>query len=557
MESDYSYDDEQCAECSEGEEFCPNDKNKIVDEQEDDDDSSELPSQEADINNEFEHEVLKLKNGGVTELPIDNTTTYEEAPLIEFKNPLMKDIDEKFKNMSPLQLFHYTLDDFIDKMAEYSEDYARLKIKEEVEVTKLDIFKYLFCFMYLSVFKVPEVDMLWKRSELYKTIIPQILSKHRYRKLNQVFHISKYNEDHEHHSMKDSRIEKIKEFIDYLNKKWLELYPYTQNITVDESMAAYKGKVCFRQYIKDKHRAYGVKFFTKASADQGYVYQFLPYTGKNFEFDKQLGMGASIMKTFTDGHENQNYHFTFDNFYTNMYTIKMMNDRKINFTCTFLRNRKTFPEEIRSTALKKGDTKLYSLNNTDVKLFFYYEKKQVQLASNVYDVHMCKYCNKSGQWKFKPEMVCYYNLTKSGVDLVDMAASIYKSQRKCLKWWKAVFFYVLDVTLHNLTILYYATNPERKRGNNSKMLGFREILLDEMAEELVRELKKNKELNIREIHLKVKGTKPNQRCETCKLMNVCDENYKNSTTNFICKRCKTYMCKKCFKDHIQKLIEKA
>ena len=32
------------------------------------------------------------------------------------------------------------------------------------------------------------------------------------------------------------------------------MYPYTKFLTIDESMAAYEGKMVFKQYLKDKNK---------------------------------------------------------------------------------------------------------------------------------------------------------------------------------------------------------------------------------------------------------------------------------------------------------------
>ena len=53
---------------------------------------------------------------------------------------------------------------------------------------------------------------------------------------------------------------------------------------------------------------------------------------------------------------------------------------------------------------------------------------------------MVKYKNKKNKVKFKPEVVVYYNLTKSGVDLSDIGTMIYRSQRKNKNGGKISFF---------------------------------------------------------------------------------------------------------------------
>lgn len=54
---------------------------------------------------------------------------------------------------------------------------------------------------------------------------------------------------------------------------------------------------------------------------------------------------------------------------------------------------------------------------------------------------MVKYKNKKNKIKIKPEIVAYYNLSKSGVDLSDMGIIIYSTQRKIKNGGKLFFLY--------------------------------------------------------------------------------------------------------------------
>ena len=54
-----------------------------------------------------------------------------------------------------------------------------------------------------------------------------------------------------------------------------------------------------------------------------------------------------------------------------------------------------------------------------------------------------------------------------------------KTQRRTKKWWKAVFFYILDVTLKNLSVIYFSSRGDKKEERNMA-LKFRELLLEEL-----------------------------------------------------------------------------
>jgi hypothetical protein len=64
-------------------------------------------------------------------------------------------------------------------------------------------------------------------------------------------------------------------------------------------------------------------------------------------------------------------------------------------------------------------------------------------------------------------MVSMYNLTKSGVDQIDATTKIYSCQRKVYKWWKALFFYLIDICIFDSSKIYF---HKTKTNANSMML---------------------------------------------------------------------------------------
>jgi len=67
----------------------------------------------------------------------------------------------------------------------------------------------------------------------------------------------------------------------------------------------------------------------------------------------------------------------------------------------------------------------------------------------------------------KPEIVSNYNASKFGIDKLDQVLAYYSFDRKTNKWWKNIFFYVLDVSLSNACVIY------RQSHRNTSYLNFR------------------------------------------------------------------------------------
>ena len=62
--------------------------------------------------------------------------------------------------------------------------------------------------------------------------------------------------------------------------------------------------------------------------------------------------------------------------------------------------------------------------------------------------------HRNGKDIIKPQCVLSYNKGMGGVDRSDQQASTYQCVRKCLKWYKKLFFYVLYMCIVNSYLLH-------------------------------------------------------------------------------------------------------
>ena len=64
--------------------------------------------------------------------------------------------------------------------------------------------------------------------------------------------------------------------MDMVRQKFNSVYYPPKNLTVDESLVLYKGRLLFKQYIRTKRSRYGIKMFELATAD-GILLDFMIY----------------------------------------------------------------------------------------------------------------------------------------------------------------------------------------------------------------------------------------------------------------------------------------
>jgi len=67
--------------------------------------------------------------------------------------------------------------------------------------------------------------------------------------------------------------------LDHCFEKCSGLLFTTKNISIDEGMIAFKGRLSFRQYLPAKPTKYGIKVWMAADSSNGYVVNFSVYLG--------------------------------------------------------------------------------------------------------------------------------------------------------------------------------------------------------------------------------------------------------------------------------------
>ena len=77
----------------------------------------------------------------------------------------------------------------------------------------------------------------------------------------------------------ERRVDKVKPFCDALITNFQANYQPSQNLAVDETMVGFRGRFGPKQYMPNKPNKYGVKAFTLASSEHGYMLNILLYTG--------------------------------------------------------------------------------------------------------------------------------------------------------------------------------------------------------------------------------------------------------------------------------------
>ena len=233
-------------------------------------------------------------------------------------------------------------------------------------------------------------------------------------------------------AFQDDRLQKIRLLLNHLNNTTAEVYMPYKDLSLDESMMLWRGRLVFRQYIKNKRHKYGVKFFELCTND-GFVLKTEIYSGTKFADIQSMGQTAAIVIHLMNPYLDKSYHVFTDNWYNSVPLTKYMSDRKTYITRTLRADRKHQPEAVSKKKLKKGEMVFQS--SDDITITKWKGKRDVRMITNTFVPEIVETVNRYGKTKDKPNVVDVYNQNMSGIDQSDQMLSYHSGLWKTIRWY--------------------------------------------------------------------------------------------------------------------------
>jgi len=326
------------------------------------------------------------------------------------------------------------------------------------------------------------------------------------------------------------------------------------NICIDESLLLFKGRLSFRQYIPSKASRFGIKFFVLCDCATGYVLNFIIYTGKTTEYvpHPHVGISGSLVMTLMEPYLDRGHTLYIDNWYTSPLLLQRLHDRKTNACGTVRRNRKGMPKF--TEKLKKGEMKNFHTDTLSAQIWK--DKREVCMLTTLHPPIL----SETGKTTYrnepiiKPESVQDYNKNMGAVDQSDMVLSSVHSSRKTMRWYKKIFFHLMDLALLNAHLLH-----RQKTGKRMPLAQFQMEVIRQLIQQhkpnipskcTHRKRKADLPSRLTERHFMdklpptAKKAAPTARCVVCLSKN------KRKESRYQCKQCKVALCiEPCFEQY--------
>lgn len=350
-----------------------------------------------------------------------------------------------------------------------SKNKGRLSQLNEVTIEEFKIFIGLL--LHTGTIRLNRIQDYWKTHRLFNIqCFREYMSRDRFLYILRVLHFNKDAET-------GNPLHKVQPIIDEFNNTMLLIYGPDRELSLDEAMVLWRGRLLIRQYIKGKRHKYGIKFYTLAEPN-GLTLKITIYAGKNHYLGGKDHTSKVVMHLM-EGKLNMGHSLYMDNYYNSFELASKLLRNNTYCTGTLRNNRKFNPDKVMGAKLKKGETIAQYADG--VMIGKWRDKRVVTYISTESKNEMVTFIQKkkkTNNEKQKPLPIVRYNAHMSGVDRGDQLLAYYPCERKTLRWYKKVFVHVLQMLLINSHILYNNYGPKKL-----SLYDFRLQVLEELLPE--------------------------------------------------------------------------
>ena len=322
----------------------------------------------------------------------------------------------------------------------------------------------------MGLVKKSDLEKYWTTNT--KTNIPffsKYMSRNRFQAILWNFHVNDDSHNPRSNMPGHDPLCKLRPFVDMVERNIMYVYKPSKSLSFDEACCPFKGRLRFRVYNPMKPNRFHIKIFQISESNSGYILGFHVYTGRNSycvsntsnPIDNDITKTTRIvlgllekMKLLDKGH-----HIYMDNYYTSPELFSELFYRETYACGTVRQNRKGLPTTVKKSKLKPLES-VFLRNGPMLCLKWSGQKrkatkKPVTVLSTIHEATELLTKKKDAHGNRIPKPVCIYEYTKnmSGVDISDQYMSFHLCLRKSMKWWRKLFFHLLNMIILNSYLL--------------------------------------------------------------------------------------------------------
>ncbi|KAL9978523.1 hypothetical protein ACROYT_G016049 [Oculina patagonica] len=366
-------------------------------------------------------------------------------------------------------------EDLFDKIVEETNRYARQKLADNQQrlakwrdITKPELKAYFGICVIMGLNILPKVADYWS-SDIFmgNEGIKRVMPKNRFEEISQYLHLNDTSREPARGEANFDRLYKCRPALTAVLRNVQRCYSPTKNISIDEGMIAFKGRLSFRQYLPAKPTKYGIKVWMAADASNGFVINFSVYLGSDGQIRRRHGLGYDVVMDMARPFLRRKHHVFFDNFFSSPVLLEHLLDQQ-TYACSTVRcTRKDLPPCAKNKLRQPGQT----ITRQRGSLLFtkWHDKRDVAfLSTNVSPEEPSRTVQRKKNGRNieiqKPRVSDVYTANMGGVDRADQFRSYYTVGRQSRKWYRYIFWFLFNVAACNGYIL----ECEHRRGRHQR-----------------------------------------------------------------------------------------
>jgi len=146
-------------------------------------------------------------------------------------------------------------------LQELGDDIDNFYLRHWEDVTHNEMKTFIGLLLLMGVIYKPSIRMYWSLDTIYSTpIFSQVMKRDRFELIMKFLHFND-NSTYDATDENRDRLHKVRPLIDGLRERCRKVYYPGKNLSVDESLVLFKGRVHFKQFIRTKRARFGIKLF--------------------------------------------------------------------------------------------------------------------------------------------------------------------------------------------------------------------------------------------------------------------------------------------------------
>ncbi|KAK6304383.1 hypothetical protein J4Q44_G00249690 [Coregonus suidteri] len=362
------------------------------------------------------------------------------------------------------------------KLQEKREPGVRGKLAKWVTTTISEMYTFLVTVLLMGIVKKNSLREYWSTDPMFATpFFATLFSQDRFLVLLRCLHFV----NNATANLNDP-LHKIRNVLTSLTSAFGQVFVPYKDLSIDEYLMLWKGRLAFRQYIPSKRHRFGVKFFFLCDVKTGFVQDIIVYTGSTTDVKhyEGLGVSGSVVMTMLAPHLGRGHTLYVDNWYSSPTLFQHLLSNSTGACGTVQSNRKGMPS-FGSRKMQRGEVEFKE--NGQQLAVKWHDKRDIHVLSTVHTAtmsHTGKVDHLTGERKLKPDCVHDYNRKMGAVNKADMINRFVACAWKTTKWYKKIFFHLIDTAVLNGHIVH-----RQLTGEVITYQKYRENLMRELLEE--------------------------------------------------------------------------